>query len=97
MPRIEVDTGGLSGGAQTQQQIAGDIAAAIGVLQNAAGSAAGASGEPGPSAAAQHLGDAFGGHLTALSNAVAGLAGNVASASSAYTTTDSTAMPGAPR
>ena len=97
MPRIAVDTGSLSSGADTQQQVAADVSATTGPLHNAMSTAAGGSGEPAAASAALTLGDTMGTHLQALSQAIGSMATNVASAGSAYTETDNRAMPGVPR
>jgi hypothetical protein len=97
MPRIEVDTGQLHSASGRQAALAEQVTSLCGALEAAGNAAAEAASEPYAAAAIADCAGAWSASLRMFSASVAGLATNVGAAGSAYSATDATAVPEAPR
>jgi hypothetical protein len=97
MPRIEVEPGQLHTASGRQAALAEQVAGLCGRPEAAGNSAAGAAGEAAAAAAVADCAGAWSASLRMFSLSVAGLAGNVGAAGTAYVTTDTSAIPGAAR
>ncbi len=96
VPRIQVESGELSGASGNQAALADQLMGARGRIEAAAAAVAGASGEPATAGAASNWGASVGGEVGALAASVGGLGSNLAAAAFSYTATDASAMPSVP-
>lgn len=96
MPRIEVVPEQLHSAGGTAGEIAAELTELRGQVQTLGSQAAAASGEASAAGAAEDLGQGWAAALESLSQAVAGLGSNTDAAGTAYTATDTNAIPGGP-
>jgi hypothetical protein len=92
VPRIEVDTGQLTGAAAAQAGVSANLSELAGRV-SAVGSGASVAGAPEAEAALMAWADHWAGSLNANALAVDGLAVNLGASAAAYTTCDATAIP----
>jgi hypothetical protein len=92
--RFEVDTGQLAGAGGYQHTAAAQVADVSSRVNAIAASAAGAAGDPGLAGALESLAASWTYGLDSLAASIDGLAFNLQGASSAYESTDRSAMPG---
>ncbi len=93
MARIEVQPEGLSAAGGEQAALAGRLLELASRLEAAGGAGAGAAGDPAAAQAIELGGASWAASLAMLADSVGGLAANLGSAASAYTSTDQAAMP----
>ncbi len=96
MARIEVLPAALDSTGASQSALAGRVYELAGRLEATGSNAAGAAGEPEAGAVMSDACASWAVSLAMLADSVGGLAGNLQAAASAYTATDTTAMPGGP-